>query len=393
MPVFRRKQRIQSRIVMNASSITTDRQPSIDPRVNRSDKANGEPRRSSRDLIDSKRDDLVQTDPAIDSDTMQCSLTSVYAPIVNQLREVEQRLSQELNSSYPDLASVLQHGTQLGGKRLRPAMLLLIGKAIGSLGQNHLTTATVIEMVHTATLIHDDVLDAAVSRRHVPTVNAKWNNHTSILLGDYLFSQAYRLAATTSSTIACEKVGEAARKVCEGELRQVLHRDVTSLTEDEYISMVQAKTGELCRVACELGAVFSQGSDNEIRAASRFGNSLGIAFQIADDFLDIWGDDEVVGKTLGTDLQQGKITLPIIRLLSTAKASESQEILEILSGPPEHRGERMMPILEASDAKSYTHDVAREFYLDALSALQVFRDGDAKKSLESMAEFSVNRRF
>lgn len=383
---------------MNASSIT-NRHPSSDSPTSAKSRAAGTNEDTGRSLKRQKDPSGVKFSEqfhhtqGIGNDSIRGKLNKVYAPIQNHLQAVEERFNAELNSSFPDLASVLQHGTQLGGKRLRPAMLLLIGKTIGSLNENHQTIATVIEMVHTATLVHDDVLDDAASRRHVPTVNAKWNNHTSILLGDYLFSQAYRLAATTSSTVACERVGEAARKVCEGELRQVLHRDVTNLTEEEYISMVQAKTGELCRVACELGAVFSDGSEQEIEAAARFGNALGIAFQIADDFLDLWGDDQIVGKTLGTDLQQGKITLPIIRLLDTADARESQTIHQILSGPSELRAERIMPYLEASDAKSYTHRVAREYYCEALDSLRIMRDCESRESLEMMAEFSVNRRF
>ncbi len=383
---------------MNASSIT-NRQPSIDSPKSANSRSAGTPEDTGRSLkrqqnqAGAKVSKSLHNTPPSSNDAIRGALNRVYAPIRRQLQAVEARFHAELNSSYPDLASVLQHGTQLGGKRIRPAMLLLTGKTIGSLNENHQTIATVIEMVHTATLVHDDVLDDAASRRHVPTVNAKWNNHTSILLGDYLFSQAYRLAATTSSTVACERVSEAARKVCEGELRQVLHRDVTSLTEEEYISMVQGKTGELCRVACELGAVFSDGSEQEIEAAARFGNAIGIAFQIADDFLDLWGDDQIVGKTLGTDLEQGKITLPIIRLLETAKAHESQTIHQILAGPSELRAERIMPYLEASDAKSYTHRVAREFYCQALDSLQILRDCESRKSLEMMAEFSVTRRF
>ncbi|MDA9840869.1 polyprenyl synthetase family protein, partial [Rubripirellula sp.] len=168
-------------------------------------------------------------------------MAKFYGPVLSELQSVEQQLNRELSSPYPELQQLLRHGTQLGGKRLRPAMVLLFGHACGHLTPSHQIIATVVEMVHTATLIHDDVLDDANERRHVPTINAQWNAHTSILVGDYLFSQAYRLAATTHCTTACEKVGEAARRVCEGELRQVLHRDHISLDEMTYLSMLQAK--------------------------------------------------------------------------------------------------------------------------------------------------------
>ncbi len=320
-------------------------------------------------------------------------IASLYRPIKTELDQVESQLTAELSSRYEELQPLLKHGTQLGGKRLRPAMLLLIGRTAGSLTTDHLTTASVIEMVHTATLIHDDVLDEAESRRHVSTINAKWNNHTSILLGDYLFSQAYRLAATTSSTTACGKVGEAARRVCEGELRQVMHRDQLEISEDTYIAILQAKTGELCRVACELGALFSGGTATEIQAAAEFGNSLGIAFQIADDYHDLWGNDRVVGKTLGTDLQQGKITLPILRLLQTASDRERVVIETILRGKPEDRFTRIMPLLNESDACEYTQSTARRYHADATQALEQLPAGEARDCLSAIADFSINRSF
>jgi octaprenyl-diphosphate synthase len=291
------------------------------------------------------------------------------------------------------LQGVLNHGTQLGGKRLRPAMLLLFGKASGQLTEQHRVIATVVEMVHTATLVHDDVLDQADTRRHVPTVNAKWNEHTSILLGDYLFSQAYRLAATTSCTIACEKIGEAARLVCEGELRQVLCRDALDLDEATYVSIVAAKTGELCRVACELGTILSGASTEISAAASTFGNSLGIAFQIADDYLDLWGDQKTVGKTLGTDLEQGKMTLPLIRLLQTSNPTSQKAIRSILGGPSSERLERITPFLDASDAKDYTMECARRHYDTAVKSLACIPESEAKQSLLAIAKFSVSREF
>lgn len=325
--------------------------------------------------------------------TLDPALGKFYGPISDDLLAVEQRLSEELSSRHPQLKAVLEHGTQLGGKRLRPAMVLLFGEAVGSITSHHRTIATVIEMVHTATLIHDDVLDQADSRRHVPTINAVWDAHTSILVGDYLFSQAYRLAASTESTIACEKVGEAARKVCEGELRQVLLRDHLSLDEPTYVSILEAKTGELCRVACELGATLAGGSQSEIKAAAEFGNSLGIAFQIADDYLDIWGDDQVVGKTLGTDIEQGKTTLPIIRLLDEASVDERREIESILHGPIEDRAERILPLLEESDARHYTRSVAKLHHRNAMAALDHLPNGEAKACLKAMADFSISRKF
>jgi octaprenyl-diphosphate synthase len=321
------------------------------------------------------------------------SLMRLYGPILEPLSQVEHRLNQELQSPYESLIPVLRHGTQLGGKRLRPAMLLLAGAAVGESTDEHIVLGTVIEMVHTATLIHDDVLDQADTRRHVATINARWNEHTSILLGDYLFAQSFRLAATLPSTEACRWIGEASRLVCEGELRQVLQRDVIEIDEETYFDMIRGKTAELCRAACQLGAKFSGGDESTVNALGAYGNAVGIAFQIADDYLDLWGEDDKIGKTLGTDIAQGKMTLPIIRLMETASENNRTEIVRILRGPAGERLERIRPFLEHSDARQYTRGIAERFRRTAIDALEGLHDSAAKASLLAIANFSVDRRF
>lgn len=320
-------------------------------------------------------------------------LQTVYSPIASRLEQVETRLADELQSRHESLSSVLRHGTQLGGKRLRPAMLLLAGQASGTLTDDHIVLATVIEMVHTATLVHDDVLDQADKRRHVTTINSKWNEHTSILLGDYLFAQSFYLAATLPSTEACRWIGNAARMVCEGELRQVLHRDALDLDESTYVELIQGKTAELCRVACQLGAKYSGANDAVVRSMGEFGEAVGIAFQIADDYLDLWGDDETVGKTLGTDIDQGKMTLPMIRLLQTAKQENRTRIIEILSGSASDRLALIRPLLDQSDAREYTRHVAESYRDRALESLRDLACSPSLTSLKAMATFSVDRRF
>jgi octaprenyl-diphosphate synthase len=326
-------------------------------------------------------------------DRVKQTLARLYGPVFKPLKAVERRLHQELQSQYEALVPVLRHGTQLGGKRLRPAMLLLSGGAVGELTDDHVLVGTVIEMVHTATLVHDDVLDQASTRRHVATINARWNEHTSILLGDYLFAQSFRLAATLSSTEACRWIGEAARLVCEGELRQVLQRDVIDIDEETYFDVIRGKTAELCRVACQLGAVLSTSDAKVIDALGVYGSCVGIAFQIADDYLDLWGDDETIGKTLGTDISQGKMTLPMIRLLETASTLDRARVVEILRGPADHRLDRIRPYLRQSDARQYTRDTALRFRDRAIGAIDILSDSEQKRSLAAIANFSVERRF
>lgn len=331
-------------------------------------------------------------------------MLEIYAPIAAAIKQVDKRLHHELQSRYEALVPVLRHGTQLGGKRLRPALLLLAGQAASNrkmeeISEDHIVMATVVEMVHMATLVHDDVLDNASTRRHVATVNARWNDDTSILLGDYLFAQSFSLAATLPSTQACRWVGDAAKKVCEGELRQVLGRDWLDIDEDTYIDIIRGKTAELTRVSCQLGAMLSGAGPKAVESFGQYGNDLGIAFQIADDYLDLWGDDATVGKTLGTDLEQGKITLPIIRLLRHEDSKIAAKALDALRSDPGERCGRIMPLLRRSDAAAYTKDKALWFSQNAINALERVQgsnhesNGRAMDSLRAIAEFSVARKF
>lgn len=319
------------------------------------------------------------------------AVEALYRPITSQLQAVEQRLRIELNSHYAELRPLLAHGVMLGGKRMRPALVLLAGAASGPLQPEHVTVATVVEMVHTATLIHDDVLDGASSRRHLPTLNARWSNGASILLGDFLFAHSYSIAAELESTIVCREVGRAARRVCEGELRQFLLAGDVSIDQERYFQLIRGKTAELTSVSCRLGALYSGASDRVVQGLGDYGDALGMAFQIADDYLDIWGTDSRVGKTLGSDVGQGKATLPLIRLLETASAQLRSNILDIMSGPSENRLQHLMPLFNDSDARDFTLDTARNFSQQALDSLSVLPPSAARESLARLAEFAVQR--
>ncbi len=315
----------------------------------------------------------------------------LYESVATELAEVEVLFRCELDSEHELLRPLLLHGTQLGGKRLRPALLLLAAKLCGNVKPEHVTLGVVIEMIHTATLVHDDVLDEADLRRHSPTINHRYNNHTSILLGDYLFAQSFRMAAMLPSTRPCQLIGEASRRICQGELRQVMMRNDTSLEEATYLEILNEKTAELCRVACVLGAELASGSATQVEALARYGCALGIAFQVADDYLDVWGNDDAIGKTLGTDLIQGKITLPIIRLLDQASDRDRVRILSILDGPSDVRFAKLQPYLSKSDARRYTHRVAQQFQCDAIQSLEIFESSIEKDALIGLAELAVSR--
>jgi octaprenyl-diphosphate synthase len=318
-------------------------------------------------------------------------LELLYAPIRGELAEAEQILRQEMRSKYPYVDELVRYGVLLGGKRLRPALLLLTGKAVGSLTRDHLILSAVVEMIHTATLVHDDVLDEAETRRHLATVNSRWDNKASVLLGDFLFTHAFYLASTVGSTWACRVIGLATNTVCEGEIRQKGSMGDFSLSEAHYLEMISAKTAELCACSCELGAHYAGASNACVTEMASFGRNLGIAFQIADDILDLAGDEKTTGKSLGTDLAQQKLTLPVIRLLERATADDRDEVLGILNGSVENRLAAMRPFLERYEAIAYAREKGLEFAQRAARQIEALPASASRASLAAMAEFVMAR--
>jgi octaprenyl-diphosphate synthase len=235
------------------------------------------------------------------------------------------------------------------------------------------------------------VLDEAVIRRHLDTVNARWDNEASVLLGDYLFSQSICLVSSLESTFACRAIGQAAKTMCEGELRQIQTRGNYDLTEEQYLTIIADKTAALCSCCCTLGARYA-GADQPVQdALTRFGRDLGVAFQIVDDVLDILGDEATTGKSLGTDLVKQKATLPIIRLLNRSDTQQKSEIVSILCRDGDHHREALRPWLKQSDAISYAKEKAAGFIESALEQLKQVPQGPARDSLVRVAGF-VNAR-
>lgn len=320
-------------------------------------------------------------------------LARVDALVGAELRDVEEIFREELRSDRRCVTDVLQHVTRFHGKRLRPILVLLTAEACGGVRHAHKVLGAVVEMIHMATLVHDDVLDDADTRRHVATVNSRWNNETSVLFGDYLFTHAFHLASSLETAHACRVIGRATNLVCEGELSQIHERGNLDLTEDEYLQIVTGKTAELCAVSCLLGAHYAGMDEATSRSLERYGRSLGIAFQIADDVLDLVGTEAKTGKSLGSDVDKQKLTLPLIRLLDRSKADDAREIRHLLAHPTESTRHALQPFLERSDALEYAEERARQFVADARCGLAAVPDSPARRLLEDMAEFSVRRKF
>jgi octaprenyl-diphosphate synthase len=326
------------------------------------------------------------------ADETRRHLAEVLASIAPELAETDRIFADELRSRFPFVQTLVEHTADFQGKRLRPALVLLTARACGGLKHDHCVLAAVVEMVHTATLVHDDVLDESVIRRHAATVNAEWGNETAVLLGDYLFSHAYHLAASLETTLACRWIGQATNLVCEGEMQQVDSRGNLDLDEPAYFDIIRGKTAELTAVCCRLGAHYAGMSPDTVATLEGYGRDLGVAFQIADDVLDLWGDERTTGKTLGTDLEKKKLTLPVIRLLQTAGPDQAARIRAILSEPHPSRHE-LRPLLEASGAIEYAWDRAVEAAAAAGAALDILPPSDARDALHSLARQVVRRAF
>lgn len=315
---------------------------------------------------------------------------SLYAPIAAELEEVERLLKAELRSDHSAVHNLVTHAFAMGGKRLRPALLLLSARAAGQVRREHLVLAAVVEMIHTATLVHDDVLDEATLRRHVETVNARWDNESSVLLGDFLFTHSFYLAATLGSTYACKTIGRTTNIVCEGELRQTANSGNFDLSEDEYLDIITAKTAELCACCCQLGAHYAESDAALETELSRFGRHLGIAFQIADDLLDLLGDERTMGKSLGTDLTKRKPTLPLIFALGKVSADERDRFLPWCEGANGQRDD-LLAWLERLGALDYARQKARDHARQARSHLAQLDASPARTVLEELADYVVDR--
>ena len=353
-----------------------------------------------QDNAASRKDREVVTSAAVpDSGTAKPTadgmavLMAVDQAIGLELLDAEKILADELHSENPYVCDILEHSTRFRGKRLRPMLLLLVARACGGIKHDHMILAAVVEMIHLATLVHDDALDEAETRRHVATVNARWNNETSVLFGDYLFTHSFHLASSLETTYACRRIGRSTNIVCEGELSQIKERGNLDLTEAAYVKSIDGKTAELTALCGHLGAKYADADDAVIVAMEQYGRSLGLAFQIADDVLDLMGNEKQTGKTLGSDLDKQKLTLPLIRLLATASDADGAEVRRLLAQPDDTTRQQLTPYFERSDAFEYTSRRAQGLAAEARRQLDGLPNSTAKRILSEIADFAVQRTF
>jgi octaprenyl-diphosphate synthase len=317
--------------------------------------------------------------------------SDLFQPIAHDLESAERILRATLESRQTGVSRLLEHLAHYRGKRLRPTLLLLTARACGQVCRAHHVLAAVVEMIHTATLVHDDVLDGAAIRRHSPTMNASWGNQASILLGDYLFTHAFHLTSTLGDAGACRLIGEATNRLCAGELHQICERGNLALSEDAYFEIIDGKTAELTSCCCRLGALYSGMDEETVEALATYGRSLGTAFQIADDLLDLVGDERSAGKSLGTDLDQQKLTLPLIYLLQQSCPEKADELRVMLRSPSHQLRADLARELSASGAIDYARRRAETFAAHATAQLAILPPSECKTILEQLTDRVVHR--
>jgi octaprenyl-diphosphate synthase len=286
------------------------------------------------------------------------------------LYSVEERIRQQARAFDPAVEGYVAYAINSGGKRLRPALALLAGGATGKITSGHVDVAVILELIHVATLVHDDIMDGAETRREQPTVNAKWGNSLSVLLGDCLFAHALRLSTSFSNNEICRIVSSAAAEVCTGEIIQTQRRFDLNLSLPDYYKIIEMKTAALFAAACELGAFISEAGPEIISALKTFGARLGTAYQIYDDVLDIEGDEAEVGKTLGTDLEKGKLTLPVLLLLQSSDEGRRQRVRELLLHENHSGHEELSALLRSSGAMLNAVEIARRMVAEARQSLE-----------------------
>ncbi|HPF41013.1 MAG TPA: polyprenyl synthetase family protein [Phycisphaerae bacterium] len=316
----------------------------------------------------------------------------IATPIARELNAVLDVFDRELASDLPFVNRLTQQVRNYRGKLLRPKLLLLAGRASGELTHDHVVLAAVVEMVHMATLVHDDVLDEADMRRRHDTVNRLVGNEGAVMLGDFLISHAYHLCSSLSSTFASRRIAAVTNTVCEGELLQIENRGNILLSEETYFDIIRRKTAALTAVCCEMGAVASGADDETIAALTRYGADLGVAFQIVDDLLDLTATEHETGKSVGRDAEMGKPTLPVIRFLAGASAADREAMIAALTHPTPDTPATLRSMLRGSDAIEQAFDAAASYVTSATAAIAPLPDSDAKASLIAAAEFVLARR-
>ncbi|MCA1324436.1 octaprenyl diphosphate synthase [Herbaspirillum sp. alder98] len=312
-------------------------------------------------------------------------------PIVSDMEAVNAVIRRQLHSEVPLVNQVAEYIIAAGGKRLRPVLVLLVANAFGYRGEQHHSLAAVIEFIHTATLLHDDVVDESSLRRGKQTANALFGNAASVLVGDFLYSRAFQMMVAVGNPRVMEIVADATNVIAEGEVLQLLNMHNPDVDEEGYLQVIRSKTAKLFEAASQIGALIAGADEAGIEAAGEYGRSIGTAFQLIDDVLDYSGNSAEIGKNVGDDLREGKPTLPLIWLMQHGSPQERELVRTCIENGDEQHFDQVLEAITNSGALAYTREQAEIAARRAADAIAGLADSQFKKSLLELCAFAVDR--
>ena len=306
---------------------------------------------------------------------------------------VNQLIIDRLHSDVDLVENIGHYLVEAGGKRLRPLMVLLTARALNYDGKQHLDLAAIIEFIHTATLLHDDVVDMSQLRRGRPTANANWGNAPSVLVGDFLYSRAFQMMVAIGSMDVMAILSDATNVISEGEVQQLVNAKKPDVSEADYLTVIDKKTAVLFAAACEVAAVLG-GASPEVRTALKaYGHHVGMAFQLVDDALDYTGDAATLGKNVGDDLAEGKPTLPLIHAMRAGSATQSAVIAEAIRQGDATKLADILAIVQQTGAMTYTLECAKQQVNEALTQLRLLPDNRYTQAMAQVAQFALGRNY
>jgi octaprenyl-diphosphate synthase len=318
----------------------------------------------------------------------------IREPIAAEMEATEVVLQEFFSDESEAVSEMGLQATKYSGKRLRPMLVHLSGRTVGPTTDEHPKIAAIIEILHMASLMHDDVLDEADTRRKASTLNALYGNQLPILMGDLIYSRAFTMSLYMTTLDAARSLAYASEAICLGEIEQSFLRYSRDYDESRYFRVIELKTAALFGAACQLGTLYAGGNEEQVATMKSFGETLGMGFQIIDDCLDVVGDESVVGKSLGTDLETGKVTLPIIRLAQTLDDDGKEELRQLLYGPVDGRRRDLLaekydltPILEGCQGE------ATAFLQSCVDLLGKMPDNHPRQCLNDICNFVINRTY
>lgn len=321
------------------------------------------------------------------------NLSDLLAPIAPGLERMRAILSAQILESSPAVRDMTDHVARFHGKQMRGALVLLAGEATGNTTDEHASVAAIVEMIHLATLVHDDILDGAEVRRRVACVNQRWDNQIAVLLGDFLYARAFALSTQLSSRLCSRLLAETTRTLCVGEIEQSTRRYDFEMSQAIYEEIAGAKTASLYAAACELGSRYPGGNQELGARMAEAGRNLGLAFQIVDDCLDLTARQEELGKSVGTDVEDGKITLPVLFAYRDAPEATRAAIRDAYTQPGiRDRRAALLAVCDVAAGVERAQARASELLVEALAIVSSLPASDARRAMERLFQFALARK-